>query len=105
MTACGNLRAQHPDNVTIKYIISQLQYLIDLDTGRIKDRSRLDTIVIGVLARCEIEYIDSRTAKLLQKVGEEARKMETPTRGGFADVRAQLARPLRRDVDPNAASG
>jgi len=53
--------------------------LIELNTGRNKDRSRLDTIVIGVLARCEIEYLDIKTAKLLEKVAEEARKMETPT--------------------------
>ena len=79
LTACGNLRAQHPDNVTIKSIISQLHYLIELDAGKTKDRSRLDTIVIGVLARCEIEYLDTKVAKLLEKVAEEARKMEAQT--------------------------
>jgi hypothetical protein len=69
---------QHPDNVTIKSIISQIQYLIELETGRTKDRSRLDTIVIGVLARCEIQHLDIKTAELLQKVADEVCKMEAP---------------------------
>lgn len=104
LTACGDLRARHPDNVTIKSIISQLNYLMDLDAGRTRDRSRLDTVVIGVLARCEIEHLDSKTAKLLEKVAEEARRMETPTPGGFANFRAELARPLRRGVAPDAGA-
>jgi hypothetical protein len=102
LAACGNLRARHPDNVTIKAIISQLQYLMDLDSGRTRDRSRLDTIVIGVLARCEIEHLDARTARLLERVAEEACRMETPTAGGFANLRAAIARPPRPDVAADA---
>lgn len=78
--ACGALRVRHPDNVTIKSIISQLNYLIELDSGKTRDRSRLDTIVIGVLARCEIAHLDAKTAKLLEKVAEEAHKMESAPR-------------------------
>jgi hypothetical protein len=80
LTACGNLRVRHPDNITIDSIISQLHYLIEVDAGRTEDRSRLDSIVIGVLARCEIEPLDVKTAKLLQKAAEEARKMEHRSR-------------------------
>lgn len=79
LTACGNLRVLHPTNVTIKSVISQLRYLMDLDAGRIKDRSRLDSIVIGVLARREIVFLDSKAAELLEEVADEARKMEAAT--------------------------
>lgn len=75
LSACGDLRVRHPDNVTIKSIISQLKYLSELDAGKTTDRSRLDTIVIGVLARCEIEHLDAKTARLLEKVADEARKI------------------------------
>lgn len=87
MSACGSLRVRHPENVAIKSIMSQLHYLIEVDAGRNKDRSRLDAIVIGGMARREIEPLDLKTAKLLQQVADEARKMETTTQGGFADVR------------------
>jgi len=79
LTACGNMRVLHPDNVAIKSIISQLHYLMELDSGRTKDRSRLDNIVIGVLARREVEFLDIKTAKLLEEVADEARKMEAAT--------------------------
>jgi hypothetical protein len=104
LTACGNLQVRHPENLTIRSIILQLRYLMELDAGRTTDRSRLDTIVIGTLARCEIEHLDSKTARLLEKVAEEARRMEKPAPGGFANLRAEMARPPRRDVglDPRA---
>lgn len=77
LTACGELRLLHPGNLALRSVISQLHYLIELDAGRNKDRSRLDTIVIGVLARREIAFLDAKTAALLETVADEARKMET----------------------------
>jgi hypothetical protein len=52
---------------------------MELESGRTKDRSRLDTVVIGVLARREIAFLDSEAAKLLEEVADEARKMEAAT--------------------------
>lgn len=86
LTACGKLRVRHPENVAIKSIIAQLQYLIEVESGRNADRSRLDTIVIGVLARREVEPLDIKTAKLLEKVAEEAWKMEAAAAADFADA-------------------
>lgn len=103
MTACGNLRVRHPQNVTLKSIISQLQYLMDLESGKTKDRSRLDTIVIGVLARCEIEYLDAKTSKLLEKVAEEARKMEESTpEASPMFKRKEFARPAPTSAPADA---
>ncbi len=75
LTACEKLQARHPQAMVLASIIAQLKYLIDLDAGRTKDRSRLSQIALGVQAAREIEPLDLKTAELLYEVADAARKM------------------------------
>ena len=63
------------DHVAILSIIAQLEYLIEVETGREQDRSRLEDIIIGLLAVREIEVRDLELAHILYSVGDEARKL------------------------------
>ena len=75
LAACERLQVRFPQDGALTSIIAQLHYLIDLDAGRTKDRSRLTEIVLGVQAAREIEPLDLKVAELLYRVAEAARKM------------------------------
>ena len=59
----------------LKSAIAQLRYLIDLETGKTTDRSRLADINIGVIAAREIEDMDQGVAEAIHFASAEARKM------------------------------
>lgn len=69
------LRIKFPGVQTLESIVRQIDYLIDLQSGRIEDRSRLKDIVLGVQAAREVEPLDSSVAEILYAVNEQAQKM------------------------------
>lgn len=75
LDACVKLQGQYPEDETIDSIIKQIQYLISLETGQNRDRSRLKDIVIGIQAAREIEPLDLGIAQLLYAVDIEAGRM------------------------------
>jgi hypothetical protein len=75
LMACERLYKAFPQAVTLKSIINQLHYLIDLDTDKTTDRSRLSEIVLGVQAAREVEPLDLDTAEILYQVAELVKTM------------------------------
>ena len=73
---CKQLLDKHPDNQAIVSIISQLDYLVAVESGKNPDRTRLKDIVIGILAAREIEPLDMTLAEMLYSADVEARRME-----------------------------
>jgi hypothetical protein len=74
-----SLQAQYPNDPSIRSIVAQLQYLIELEEGRRTDRERLNDIVIGILTIREIQQLDSSVADMLYHVEEEVDRMKTST--------------------------
>ena len=62
---CEQLEARYPECRALQSIKAQLDYLISLESGSNKDRSRIKDIIIGVLAAREIEPRDIALAELL----------------------------------------
>lgn len=69
------LLAKYPENPAIKSILSQIYYLIGLNSGTSYDRSRLKDITIGILAAREVEPLDMTVAETLYAVAAEANWM------------------------------
>lgn len=69
------LHLKYPEVETISSIARQIEYLIDLDTGVVTDRSRLREIVLGLQAAREIEPLDADLAEMLYTVSEQSKKM------------------------------
>ncbi len=57
-----------PSNILVKSIRFQLKYLIELEEGKEKDRSRLSEINLGLIAVREIEGKDDDLAEILYEV-------------------------------------
>lgn len=66
-----------PSNILVKSIQLQLKYLIDLEEGKEKDRSRLSEINLGLIAVREIEGKDDELANILYEVSSIAKAMMT----------------------------
>lgn len=66
---------QHP---AIRSIIVQLEYLEAAEMDSTKDRSRLNDIIVGLLAVREIEDRDKPLSELLYKMSSEAEEMPRP---------------------------
>ena len=75
LDACIKLHGHYPKDETVDSVIKQIQYLISLETGQNRDRSRLKDIVIGIQAAKEIEPLDLDIAQLLYAVDIEAGRM------------------------------
>jgi hypothetical protein len=68
--------AQRPDDIALQSILQQLKYLIGLDAGVHKDRSRLKDVIIGYLAGRELDGVISEDLiELLSEVSFEAKRM------------------------------
>lgn len=70
-----HVRSKHPAPGVIDSVIAQLEYLIQLETARSSDRSRLPNLTIGFLAARDIAEIDRPLADMLHSVADEARRM------------------------------
>jgi len=68
----------NPDFGVLKSIILQLEYLVAIELGTEKDRSRLKDIVVGVQAAREIDSIDLTFADVLYQVAEAVERMRVP---------------------------
>jgi len=75
LTAIRKLAADHTHSKPIASAIEQLEYLIAVEDGLEVDRSRLDTINIGLIAVREIEGLDEDAAEKLHEAAFEARQM------------------------------
>lgn len=76
MAGMTRLQARYPNDPAVDSIVTQLDYLIDLEVGNRNDREGLNDIIIGVLAVREIEPLDQNIAETLYKVVEEVEKMK-----------------------------
>lgn len=56
-------------------VIDQLQYLLNLETGKTLDRAALGTITIVQIAARDIETFDPELADLLHDVSAQVRLM------------------------------
>lgn len=68
--------SRFPFMFPLESVIKQLEYLIDVESGR-ADCSGLKTINIGEIAARDIEELDGNLAKTLHEVSAEVRKMTT----------------------------
>lgn len=75
LDACTKLQDKYPEGLGLASTVKQIEYLISLETGQSRDRSRLKDIVIGVHAAKEIEPLDMEAAELLHAVATEAWRM------------------------------
>lgn len=66
---------QAPYMFPLESVITQIQYLIDVESGKSVDRSRLATISVGQIAARDIDNFDESLAELLHEVSAEARDM------------------------------
>lgn len=67
------LQKRHPQLVVLDSILAQLDYLLDLETGKSQDRSRLTDIILGVQAVREIEPLNEQLAGLLFAISDTTR--------------------------------
>ncbi len=59
----------------LESVISQLQYLIDLEKEMVVDKSALLTVTIGQIAARDIDDFDPRLGELLHEVSAQVRQM------------------------------
>jgi hypothetical protein len=72
----NSLRSRYPDDTAVQSIITQLDYLIELEERKRNDRERLNDIILGVLTVREIEPLDESVAETLYKVVEQVEEMK-----------------------------
>jgi hypothetical protein len=70
-----NFELENPNFGVLKSIILQLEYLVAIELGTEKDRSRLKDIVIGAQAAREIDSVDLKLADVLYQVAEAVERM------------------------------
>lgn len=74
LSASEDALARAPYMFTLNAVISQLEYLIDLERGE-GDPGKLGTINLGAIAARDIDTFDANLANLLHDASAEARKM------------------------------
>ena len=57
---CEKTLSQDPTIIPLKWIITQLKYLINLEKGNIKDFSELNNIKIGWIATRELDGFEDK---------------------------------------------
>ena len=67
--------AKAPYMFPLAAVIDQLQYLLNLETGKTLDRAALGTITIVQIAARDIETFDPELADLLHDVSAQVRLM------------------------------
>jgi Tsi6 len=70
LNECKRKIRKDPDFQPLRSVEKQIQYLVDIEEDKNKDRSRLGEIIVGVYAAREFEDRDMEFAKLLYKVEE-----------------------------------
>lgn len=61
-----------PNMFPLASVIAQIQYLLDVESGKAVDKSRLATVSIGQIAARDIDTFDESLAELLHEVAAEA---------------------------------
>ena len=72
----NELGSHYPSDAAFNSVRVQLEYLVELETGKRKDRERLNEIIIGVLASREIEPLNAAVADVLYEVVGEVEQMK-----------------------------
>lgn len=70
------LCARYPDASVVTSMQTQLDYLIDLESGVITDHERLDEIILGVQAAREIEPRDQDVANKIYQIVDIVEEMK-----------------------------
>ena len=73
----GLLKEKYPSSAPLQSVIDQLEYLINLESGKSMDSSRLTAINIGAIAAREVEELDMETAEKLYAVTDAVGQMIT----------------------------
>lgn len=68
---------QYPMIEQFQSVKSQLEYLIDIETGKRNDYERLEDVNIGLITVREIEDRNMDIANLMYEVTSEVEKMKT----------------------------
>lgn len=69
------LKEKYSGSYMLQSAIDQIEYLIDLESGKSTDASKLQTINIGLIAVRAVEDMDMDVADKLHAVAAEVRKM------------------------------
>ena len=72
---CENLSQKFPDLEITSSIRKQLKYLISCESTSDIDKSKLESIIIGVQTAREIEPLDLETSEIFYQVANEVRIM------------------------------
>lgn len=67
------LQASYSWSKPLQSVVEQLQYLIEEETGKERDHSKIAQINIGIIAAREIEDMDADVANELHKVADSVR--------------------------------
>jgi hypothetical protein len=76
LLAAVKLERDQPGYPPFISIHNQLLYLLDLETGRSADRTKLDQINIGYITMREVETKNEAIAELFYKVSAEVKRMQ-----------------------------
>ena len=68
-------RSTHRPSLRLESVEKQLEYLLAIEDGKERDRTRLDDINVGRIAVHEIEGSDETLAELLHQANAAARAM------------------------------
>jgi Tsi6 len=71
------LKEEFPWSIPLQSVIDQIEYLINVESGKSTDTSRLRTINIGIIAARDIEDMDMVVAEEIYAVCDEVKKMCT----------------------------
>lgn len=78
---CQELCREHPDDTTFVSIGHQIEYLMELEAGDIRDVSRLSEIIIGVQAAKWMDGFPESDREIFYQISAEAGKMSREKHG------------------------
>ncbi|WP_370867907.1 immunity protein Tsi6 family protein [Phenylobacterium sp.] len=107
LASARELLERYPFSVPLKSAVEQIEYLVDLESGKEVDRSKLPRINLGVIAAREVEDMDSGVAGKIYRVTSEIEKMMRNQSGDTHDFHNSVpagsatAPRLGRPIAPN----
>lgn len=75
LALCKKYKEQYPGDPVFESIENQIVYLVNIEKGTQKDRTKLKEIVLGVLAAREVESLDSTFAQVLYDIDSKVKLM------------------------------
>ena len=72
---CEALLVRYPLSMALQSVKKQINYLLELEQGKITDRTLLKDITIGVLTAREVESLDNDAAEVFYKIASLSKQM------------------------------